>query len=136
MAAFVADSSVVAAWLLPDERDEKTVALLDIVGKDGATAPYLLWYEVTNLLIVALRRGRLEANEIEQRFGFFEDLAVKIVEPTDKKQIFLLAGKYGVSGYDATFLALALELSLPLATTDKKLLAAARSEGVRTLPEV
>jgi predicted nucleic acid-binding protein len=39
-----------------------------------------------------------------------------------------LASRYGVSGYDASHLALALAERLPLATLDKRLAEAARTE--------
>ena len=42
-----------------------------------------------------------------------------------------LAQRYGLSGYDASYLALALELRLPLACTDNQLRAALKPAGVR-----
>lgn len=41
-----------------------------------------------------------------------------------------LAEAHGLRAYDAVYLALALEQSLPLATLDRKLAAAAHGEGV------
>ena len=42
-----------------------------------------------------------------------------------------LAQRFGLSAYDASYLALALELRLPLACTDNQLRAALESVGVR-----
>ena len=44
-----------------------------------------------------------------------------------------LTDKYGLTIYDATYLELALRLSLPLATLDNELRNAAQSEGVALL---
>jgi predicted nucleic acid-binding protein len=42
----------------------------------------------------------------------------------------ILATRHRLSTYDASYLELALRLGLPLATTDKRLRAAARAAGV------
>ena len=47
--------------------------------------------------------------------------------------IFRLAGKHGLSAYDASYLSLALADSVPLATLDKRLAAAAHAEQVEIL---
>ena len=44
--------------------------------------------------------------------------------------VLTLAARRSLSGYDASYLALAIELALPLATNDRRLAAAARLEGV------
>lgn len=44
-----------------------------------------------------------------------------------------LARQHGLSAYDASYLVLALRLSLPLATRDRALRAAARAAGVPLL---
>jgi predicted nucleic acid-binding protein len=44
-----------------------------------------------------------------------------------------LAARRALSAYDASYLALALQLALPLATADQRLAAAARIEGVAVL---
>jgi len=44
--------------------------------------------------------------------------------------VLALAERHGLSGYDASYLALALAQNLPLATLDKKLSTAARAQGV------
>jgi predicted nucleic acid-binding protein len=45
-----------------------------------------------------------------------------------------LAGKHGLTSYDAAYLELALRRGLPLATRDRELRKAARSERVPLLP--
>lgn len=47
--------------------------------------------------------------------------------------VLLLSATHGLSAYDATYLALSVNRSAPLATLDRKLAAAARKEGVTVL---
>lgn len=47
--------------------------------------------------------------------------------------VLLLASKHMLSAYDAAYLALAMNRSLPLATLDRKLAAAARKQDIRIL---
>jgi predicted nucleic acid-binding protein len=52
-------------------------------------------------------------------------------EGTGNDRIILaLAERHGLSGYDASYLALAISQNLPLATLDKRLAGAARAQGV------
>lgn len=46
----------------------------------------------------------------------------------------LLAERHGLTAYDAVYLELALRLALPLASGDKRLVAAAECAGVSVLP--
>jgi predicted nucleic acid-binding protein len=49
------------------------------------------------------------------------------------RQVIALAERHGLSGYDASYLALAVAEKLSLATLDKKLAAAARAEKLAVL---
>ena len=48
-------------------------------------------------------------------------------------QVIALAHRYGLSGYDASYLGLAVGEQLPLATLDKKLSTAAHAESLVVL---
>lgn len=56
---FVLDASVAMAWLFRDEATLETTALLDRLAADSAVVPTLWFIEVTNVLAVAERRGKL-----------------------------------------------------------------------------
>jgi hypothetical protein len=47
--------------------------------------------------------------------------------------VLALAARHALSGYDASYLALSVQLALPLATTDRKLAGAARAENVTVI---
>jgi predicted nucleic acid-binding protein len=48
-------------------------------------------------------------------------------------QVIALAHRHGLSGYDASYLAVAIQEQLPLATLDKKLSSAAHAESLVVL---
>ncbi len=134
MPAFVLDSSVAGAWVLPDERTAQSEALAENLANSGAVAPILLIYEVRNLLVSAIRRGRLDADTAVKSMAEFRLLPITYSEPSLDEPVLKLAGIHRLSAYDAAFLALAKERTLPMATFDSKLRDAATLEAVKILP--
>ena len=130
---FVVDPSFAAAWFLQDEANPVAEAIARRLGLDTAVVPTLFRHELRNLLVVAYRRGRLtEALLFEQsaraeRFAFEEHFV------RHAHSVVRLALQHKLTSYDATYLDLAQNLGLELASNDKDLLAAARQEGVKTI---
>ncbi|WP_108724312.1 PIN domain-containing protein [Phyllobacterium zundukense] len=60
-------------------------------------------------------------------------LNLKDLDIDGDRAILSIALKHNLSAYDAAYLALAIDQSLPLATNDRKLAAAARAEAVKIL---
>lgn len=134
--SFVIDNSVSLAWCFEDEQTATIMALLDRVAESGAVAPQLWPIEALNGLLTAERRGRIDTAVRHRLAGFLQDLAVRIDDETAGKTwtaITQLAELYGLTAYDATYLELAVRLGLPLATSDKALIAAANASGVQLL---
>jgi len=134
--SFVLDSSVALSWCFEDERTPATAALLNQVAESGATAPSLWPLEVLNGLTMAERRGRLD-EERRQRLGdFLHQLPVSLDHDTASQAwtvTLRLAARFRLTLYDAAYLELAQRLSLPLATLDQELRAAAEALGVTRL---
>ena len=133
--SFVIDASIAGAWLLRDEATGATEGLLDRLETEPAIAADLLRHEVRSLVLTAVRRGRLVANELPAIFRRFEALPLRINGPGETAFVVALAERRGLSAYDAAHLALALSERRPLATLDRKLRAAAAAEGVTALPD-
>ncbi len=131
MTAFVGDASMAAAWLLPDEQSDQADALIERV--DAIHVPALFWFEVRNLLILAERRGWIDAGEALPCLLRLRGLPFEDAGAGADLGILDIAHRHKLSGYDAAYLALAIADSLPLATLDRKLAAAALAEGVRVL---
>jgi predicted nucleic acid-binding protein len=130
---FIVDASMAAAWILPDEYSPAADTLLQqLVEARARTAP-LFWYEVRNILLMAERRKRIGVGESVLAMNRLRRLSIEEAGPGKDAYILALATKHMLSAYDATYLALALDENLPLATLDQKLAVAARLEAVTLL---
>jgi predicted nucleic acid-binding protein len=92
-----------------------------------------LWfYEVGNGLLMAHRRKRITLDKIDGFLTRLKALPIDAAEqvPREILQLPALAQKHNLTNYDAAYLALAMRLNLPLATTDVDLRKAATAAGV------
>jgi predicted nucleic acid-binding protein len=133
---FVLDSSVTLAWFFEDERSAATDQLLEQLDTATATVPSLWYFEVANVLSVSQRRRRTTAARIAEFMAQLERLAIAPDQQNPARlfrQVFDLAGRERLSGYDAAYLELAMRLGTPLATKDVELAEAAERLGVVVL---
>ena len=134
--SFVLDNSVALTWCFEDERTPATAALLEQVGELGAQAPMLWPLEALNGLLVAERRGRLDASRRRRLAGFLRALPITLDIDTASQawtETARLAERFGLSAYDAAYLELAQRRDLPLASLDRALRAAATVLGLTVL---
>lgn len=124
----VIDSSVILGALLPDEGEGDLDALFE--PYEEVLAPWLLWAEVRNILIVAERRGRLSTGLAEDILEAVHDLGIALDQTPRSAAVMRLARRHGLSVYDALYLELALHQEADLATNDDALRRAAIAEGV------
>ncbi|MGA3264955.1 MAG: type II toxin-antitoxin system VapC family toxin [Terracidiphilus sp.] len=134
--SLVLDASATLAWLLPEELTGAITAAFDLIADDCAWVPSLWRIEVANSLSVKLLRGRITP---QRRREFLDDLKLLPIycdqETNDHVwgKTLELADRHNLTVYDATYLELALRLSLPLAALDDDLRKAAQREGVPLL---
>ena len=135
MSGLVVDASAVASWVMPDEKGPEV--LLDrIAAADELRAPWLLWVELRNILLMGERRGRLPPGVTDTLLVAVDDLAITLVTTADSARVLALAREHDLTAYDALYLATAAQPGTMLATLDRKLAAAARREGVDVLPDL
>ncbi|MGJ3241376.1 MAG: type II toxin-antitoxin system VapC family toxin [Opitutales bacterium] len=131
----VIDPSAVFAWLLPDEQPARatTDCLLALdAGKVQFTVPDLFTYECANILVVCLKRGRLDAEGLPEVQRFLRDLPLSLVRvPGGQEALTALARETGLSAYDAAYLTVAEAAGLPLISNDQSLVRVARERAVR-----
>ena len=124
----VLDASAVVGWIMPDETGIDLAAV--IAGGEPLLAPWLMWIELRNILIVSERRGMLPAGMADQIADSVDALGVTLDTAASSPVVMDLARRHGLTGYDALYLELALRHGATLATLDGKLRAAAKAEGV------
>ena len=134
--AFVVDCSIAMAWLFHDEATPKTTALLNRMANDIAVVPAWWFVEITNVLALAERKGRIVATQSD---AFIADLSKLGIECDDEapdcafSHLLPLCRAHRLTSYDAIYLELAIRRSLPLATLDLDLRRAAKKLGVSVL---
>ncbi|MBU6181209.1 MAG: type II toxin-antitoxin system VapC family toxin [Verrucomicrobia bacterium] len=132
---FVLDCSAALPWVFADEATKGTDRLLDgLAAGDQAWVPAIWHLEVGNVLLGAMRKGRIDQAGIEAFVSRLGDLEIQVDPETSVRawdKTLDLAQQHRLSTYDAAYLELALRLGIPLATLDKQLAAACRSAGVK-----
>lgn len=121
--AVVVDASVALKWAFDDEDSvEDAVALRDdaLGGAFEMLAPSLWLYEVGNAIVTGVRRSRLTERMGLNLLENLVHVGVRLVDPEPSDGV-RLALTYGLSGYDASYVALALALNVPLWTGDRAL---------------
>lgn len=131
MTAFVVDASVSLAWVFADEATAATETLLDQLRSDAASVPGLWRLEVANVLAGAERRGRITEAQTTRFALLLESLPITVHDtPPPLAELLSTARRHGLTAYDATYLLLAVDLGLPIATLDAELAGAAERAGV------
>jgi predicted nucleic acid-binding protein len=129
----VLDASAFGPILLAEEAGRVLPGLSAALADEGMAVPAHWQIEVANLLLMAVRRGRLPPEEAEQAFRTFEAVRIEIdVSPLDRVigETWVIAERHMLTMYDAGYLELAIRLDLPLATHDAALIRAAKAESL------
>ena len=127
------DASIAVRWLIAGDGGEEAQAVLDRLRVSGAIVPQLWHYEVRNALLVAERRTVIPRQAAVLRIRTLSGLPIATDREAALDQAMELAVTCGVSYYDALYLELACREALPLATLDRRLIAAATAAGVESL---
>lgn len=139
MSEFVLGNSVAMRWLYRSDKasdQSYAEAVLESMRPSAANAVLmpLLWYiEAVSVTVVVAKRGEVSDSEVEHFISFLGRLNhKKDLAAADHAfgAIIRLAQKYNLTGYDATYLELAIRKNLPLATLDQNLRKAAKRAGV------
>lgn len=128
MKGLVLDCSIAGAWCFPDEDNLYANRVLELLkGETRAFVPPIWWYEIANLLIVGRRRRRLTPAESARFLNMLTSLSIRVFVSKDLPQALVPLGFHeNLSGYDAAYLHLAMQLGFPLATLDEGLRRAAK----------
>ena len=131
--SFVLDNSVVMAWSFEDETSAYADAVLDRLAAARTVVPALWPLEVANALLMGERRKRSTEADTIRWIGILSRLHITTDDETNARawgDTIALARGHRLSVYDAAYLELAIRRSLPLATLDEPLKAAAVAVGI------
>ncbi|MBV9224168.1 MAG: type II toxin-antitoxin system VapC family toxin [Acidobacteriaceae bacterium] len=135
MNQYVLDNAVTMAWCFSDEATPYTENLLDRLSNlvDSAVVPALWLYEVTNVSMLAVRKGRITKAKAITFLRNLADLPIEVEPARSKVETFLVLAdvieQHKLTAYDAAYLELAIRRNLPLATLDTALIEACKTLG-------
>jgi predicted nucleic acid-binding protein len=127
--SFVIDASITASWAFL-ENDPRAEIAFERLLLQTATAPWLWWYEVRNLLVMRERSYHRNPSNTAAFLAFLATLPIHLDASPDEDEVLRLSRRQNLTVYDAAYLELAQRLSVPLATLDAELVRAARAERV------
>jgi predicted nucleic acid-binding protein len=135
MPSLILDCSAALAWLMPDEDEPAALAIGRLVQSSGAVVPQLWHLEFANALSSAVKNKKrsIELSDMRAILALAAQLHIEEDPHTSScawGATTDLALQYELSLYDAAYLELAIRRTLPLATFDKKLTAAAATLGL------
>ncbi|MFN0117013.1 MAG: type II toxin-antitoxin system VapC family toxin [Elusimicrobiota bacterium] len=130
----VVDSSLVLSWCFQDENSDIANRLRRALIKDVILVVPSLWLlEISNVLLVSERKGRISEEKSLQFLSFLKELPINFeIEDMDHafSSVIGFARKEGLSSYNAAYLELAVRKGLPIATLDQQIQKAATKLGV------
>ena len=104
---------------------QHTARAEDVLRRDAAWGAPLLWRsEFRNALVGLVRRGSLGPDDATRVVNDAEHLLAGSEYSVASTLVLQLALRSGCSDYDCEFVALALDLDVPLITTDRQVLKA------------
>lgn len=130
--SLVIDASIAIAWAAQDEFAPIADHAMEVVKASGGVVPPLWYHEISNIVLMNERKGRINREEADTMLQSFGLLPIE-VDGEAIEQAFRgtveLARTHCLTIYDAAYLELALRGKLPLASLDRELVDAARIEG-------
>ena len=128
---FVLDASAALQAAFDDESGVVGCAVADRLVSDSAYVPSIWFNEMVHAMLQAVRRGRLSLDGARAMLAAVIDCSITAVPDHQETRALLdVAHQTGLSAYDASYLLLAIDMGLELATCDQQLRAAAGRVGV------
>ena len=121
MKSAVVDASVALSWVLPGEDTQHVIELRDRAANKPSVSllvPSTFWYEVANVLWVAIRREKISPDIAREALGVLRDLLFEEWD-LDPAESLNTALQHEISAYDAAYLQIAMKTGSPLWTVDR-----------------
>ena len=120
MSEYVLDTSVAAAWYLPEsfQREARNWQRRLLEGAVRLVVPRLHYQELANVLRTYVRRGELQVELAHEIWQLHLEAPLEVVD-RDPPPLLATALEYQATAYDAVYIQLALDLGLPLLTAER-----------------
>ena len=132
----IIDTSVAVKWFYEEAETPRALRLFEgIIGHTiRAVVPDLLFYEFANVLKT---KGKADRVKTEGTLAVLHELPWTVIEPSQHfmGHALQVAEQYGISVYDASYVALAFEWDVPLITADERLARLVGAPTVQLLKE-
>ena len=116
----VADSNLIASCVLESVATESALRLRN--ADPDWRVPRLWRYEVMNIFATMIRAGRLDKDVAASLYSGLAAALEPGEQDSPPKAVLDISAAFGITGYDAQFVALAIELDCTFYTQDKELL--------------
>ena len=135
MSVFVLDASYTLTWCFRDRATPATDAQLQRMESraDSAVVPWVWQIEVGNAIGKAVTKGKVPLPRALEIWDELLLLPIRPVAMGNIPELMQLAVKHNLSLYDTCYLQAAIMSKIPLASNDKKLIAAAEANGLTIL---
>lgn len=134
--SFVLDCSLAVAWCFSDEATARTTKLLKRMEHEAALIPAWWYLELTNVLVLAEKKGRIDADQVAEFIALVESFQLEVDEQAPRRafqHLLPLCRAGQLTSHDAVYLDLAMRRQLPVASLDESLRKAAKKHGVKLL---
>lgn len=125
----VIDASCVMAVLM--DEPEKSIVLEKTKGC-SLIAPACLPYEICNALSSLMKRNLITVSEAAFAYHQFSRIQMRFIEP-DLQLSLVIAGENKIYAYDAYYMSVAEQYSLPVFSLDQKFNEAAKGRMIKCL---
>lgn len=137
MKTFIIDSSVAAKWFFPEEEQDASLIFYQKIKKKEirAIVPDLFYLEMSSICWKRLRKQMINYDSASAVIEKIAEVSFECYSDKELADIaFENAARFGISVYDAVYVALAEVYAAPLVTADKKLAAALNNRFDFILP--
>ena len=115
----VVDASILAQTVVKEEYTELALRLVEKLK--SIYAPPLILYEIGNALVILVRRRLITKEDALRKFRSITAIPILNIREPTLDRVVEIAIELKTTFYDASYLALALEVGVPLITADREL---------------
>ncbi|MHA2202983.1 MAG: type II toxin-antitoxin system VapC family toxin [Candidatus Hodarchaeales archaeon] len=131
----VVDASVALKWFVDEINTEKALEVRDYLKKEATPiVPALFFYEIANVLRYKPEFGSKDVNKIIKALIDFQ-FRIELFEEKLANLTIDLAYQYGITIYDASYIAIGRRSQIAVITADKNLFAKVEEERIILLEE-